>query len=97
MGLAILAEGDGLVPAVPAGNVAAAATDAGVPVNDREHDRRAVQVRGADKIGKLFAYQILHAGNAPGGHIVLQSVDQVVNNPVAVLHHGRAYLHVLAP
>ena len=96
MGLAVLAEGNGLVAAVPAGNVAAAAADAGVAVDDRVNDRRAVQVRGADKIRKLFTHQVLHVGNAAGSHVVLQSVDEIVDNAVTVLHHRCAHLHVLA-
>ena len=72
-GLTVLAEGDGLVPAVPAGNVAAATADAGVAVDDRVNDRRAVQVRGADEVLGVSTIPHLFLFD-PDGKIVQQDM-----------------------
>ena len=46
--------------------------------------------------GKEFAHQIGQVGDALLGHIVLQAKNHVVDDTVAVLHHGCAHLHVAA-
>lgn len=96
MGLAVLAEGDGLMAAVHAGNVAPAAADALLSVEDREDDGVAVQVARLDEFGQLLAYKGREFGDATAGHIVLQSQGKVVDDTVAILHDRGAHLQVAA-
>ena len=50
-------EGDGLVPAVHTGNVASAAADALLAVEDGKDDGVAVQVAGLDKVWQLLTHE----------------------------------------
>lgn len=90
-------DGDGLVAAVVAGGVAAAATDAHVAVNLRIDDGRAVEVGGQIELWQAFAHKVLHLCDASLGHVMLQSKNHVVDDAVAILHNGCAYLYVTAP
>ena len=55
--LAVVAEGDGLVTAVHAGNVAPAAANALLGAKDGEDDGITVQVAGFGEIGQLLSHQ----------------------------------------
>ena len=94
--LAVVAEGDGLVSAVHAGNITPAAADAFLAVEDGEDDGVTVQVAGLDKAGDLFAHQGRELGDATACHVVLQSQFQVVDDAVAILHDGGAHLQIAA-
>ena len=55
--LAVVAEGDGLVTAVHAGDVAPAAANALLAVEDGEDYSIAVQVVGRNKVGQLLTHE----------------------------------------
>ena len=55
--LSVVAEGDGLLADVHAGDVAPAAADAILAVEDGVNDSVAVQVVGLSEIGQLLAHQ----------------------------------------
>ena len=57
VGLAVVAEGDGLVASVHAGDVAPAAADALVAVEDGENYSIAIQVVGRNKVGQLLTHE----------------------------------------
>ena len=96
MGLAVVAEGDGLVTAVHAGNVAPAAADTFLTVEDGEDDGVTVQVVGCNKAGKPFTHQGGEFGDASARHIVLKTQLEVIDNAITVLHNGGAHLQVAA-
>ena len=96
VGLAVVAEGDGLVAAVHTGDVAPAAADALVAVEDGEDYSIAVQVVGRNKVGQLLAHERRQLGDATAGHVVLKTQLEVIDDAIAVLHHGGAYLQVAA-
>ena len=96
VGLAVVAEGDGLVAAVHAGDIAPAAADALVGVEDGKDDGVTVQVVGRNKAGKPLTHQGREFGDAAAGHVVLQTQLEVIDDAIAVLHHGGAYLQVAA-
>ena len=96
VGLAVFAEGDGLVAAIHAGDVASAAADALVGVEDGKDDGVTVQVVGRNKAGKPLTYKGREFGDASARHIVLQTQLEVIDDAIAVLHHGGAYLQVAA-
>ena len=96
VGLAVVAEGDGLVTTVHAGNVAPAAADALLAVKDGVDNGVAVQVVGRNKAGKPFTHQGGEFGDASARHIVLKTQLEVIDNAITVLHHGGAHLQVAA-
>ena len=57
VGFAVVIEGDGLMAAIHAGDVAPATADALVTVDEREDDRVAIQVTGPDDVGNLLTHQ----------------------------------------
>ena len=69
--LAVLTERDGLVAAVHTGNIAPAAADALLAVEDGEDNGLAVQVVGRYKVGKSFTHKGGEFGNASARHVVL--------------------------
>ena len=97
VGLAGLAvEVDGLVAAVLARDEAAAAADALLAVELRIHHRVAVQVGGQHKRGQLLAHELVQPLDATLLHVGLHAFDEVVDDAIAILHDGRANLHVAA-
>ena len=90
----VVVEGDGLMTAVHARDVAAAAADALVTVNLREDDGLAVEVSGSNEVRQLLADEGIERGQPPLCEIVLQAECEVVDDAVAVLHDGGAHLHV---
>ena len=73
VGLAVVAEGDGLVSAIHAGDVAPAAADAILAVEDGEDNGVAVQVVGRNKAGKPLTHQGGEFGDASARHVVLKT------------------------
>ena len=73
VGLSVIAEGDGLVAAIHAGDVASAAADALVGVEDGKDDGVSVQVVGRNKVGKPLTHQGREFGDASASHVVLQA------------------------
>ena len=73
MGLAVVAEGDGLMSAVHTGNVAPAAADAILAVKEGINDGVAVQIVRPGDIGQLLTHQGREFSDATAGHIVLKT------------------------
>ena len=73
VGLAVVAEGDGLVAAIHAGDVASAAADALLAIEDGEYYSIAVQVVGRNKAGKPLTHQGGEFGDASARHVVLKT------------------------
>ncbi len=96
MGFPIVTEGDGLVAAVHTGNIAPATTDAILSVEDGEYYGIAVQVVGRNKGGKPLTHQGGEFGDASARHVVLKTQLEVIDDAVAILHHGGAHLQVAA-
>ena len=96
MGLAVIAEGDGLVSTVHTRNIAPATADAFVGVEDGEDYSIAVQVVGRNKAGKPLSHQGGEFGNASASHVVLKTQLQVIDDAITVLHHSGAHLQVAA-
>ena len=71
--------------------IAAAAADTFLPVHLGIDNRVAVQVMRQVELGQEFSHQIGQIANAAPSHIVLQAQDHVVNDAVAILHHGGAH------
>ena len=89
-------EGDSLMAAIHARNEAAATADALLAVYLREDDGFAVQMVGVQELRQLLAHQLLQMREAALGHVALEAEDEVVDDAVAVLHDGGAYLYVAA-
>lgn len=94
--LAVRIKTDCLVAAVHTRDIASPATDTLLAVNHRINHRLAVEVRGQNDIRQFLAYKFFQLRNAAGSHVMLQPQGQIINDPVAVLHHGGADLHVSA-
>ena len=90
----VAVEDDGLVAAIHAGGVAAPAAHALVAVDLRIDNGFAVEVGGCDEVRHFLSYEVGQAGDAALLHIVLHAEREVVDDAVAVLHHGGAYLYV---
>ena len=73
VGLTVIAEGDGLVAAIHAGDVTSAAADALVGVEDGKDDGVTVQVVGRNKAGKPLSHKGREFGDASASHVVLQA------------------------
>ena len=92
-------EGDCLMSAVVARDVASAATHAFLSVNLWQHHRVSVELRRLDERRQLLADKVLD-GQRPAcfertfRKISLHAHKQVVDDAVAVLHDSRADLHV---
>ena len=93
---AVLVKSDRLVASVGAGDIASSATDTFLAVDLREDHRLAVEVMGKNKVLQFLADECLELGNTSLLHVVLQTEDEVVDDPIAILHHRRTDLHVAA-
>ena len=82
--------------AIHTGDIAASAADTVLVVKDGIDDRVAVHFAGPDEIGQLFTHQVGKTGDLAACHVIPQSQSQVVNDAVAILHHGSAHLQVTA-
>ena len=89
-------EKDGLMAAVAARYLATPATHTLFVVYFRIDKGLAVQVGRLHKRRQLFSHQVGHARHSPLGHIVLKAQHEVVNDAISILHHSRAYLHIVA-
>ena len=94
--LAVVAEGDGLMAAVHTGNIASATADAALTIEDGEDHGVAVQIVGFREIRQLLTHQGRELSDASAGHIVLKAQLEVIDDAVAILHHGSAHLQVAA-
>ena len=94
--LAVVAEGDGLMAAIHAGDIAPTAADALLAVEDGEDYSIAVKVVGRNKAGKPLTHQGRELGDASARHVMLKAHDEVINDAITVLHHGSTYLQVAA-
>ncbi len=95
-GLAVVSERNRLVTTIHTGYIAASAADTLLTVDLGEDHRIAVEIRRQHDILQLFAHEFLELRNTPLGHIMLQAEAEVVDDAVAVLHDGGAYLDVTA-
>ena len=89
-------KGDGLMTAVHAGSVTAPTTNAAFPDYLRKDNSVAVEVGGRDEIGQFLANDGFERGESSFRHVVLESEDEVVDDAIAVLHNGGAYLDISA-
>ena len=89
-------EADGLVSAVVARDVAAAAAHAFLSVNLWQHHRVSVELRGLDERRQLLADKVLKMLDATLSHVCRHAHKQVVDDAVAILHDSRADLYVAA-
>ena len=89
-------ETDGLVTAVLARDIAPAATDTFLAVNLGEDHRLTVEVGGHGEVRQFLAHKVFHTTDTALSHIVLQACGEVIDDTVAVLHDGGAYLHIAA-
>src|SRR3990167_2744590 len=91
--LAVFHEGDGLVAGVFAGNVAAAALDAAVLVDDGLAHMVEVQVAPVAHGRHGLAHDLVHAGEAHFVHVGGQTAFHFLHDLEAIDHGGGAHLH----
>ena len=84
------------MPSVRTGDIASSATDTFIPVDLRIYHRLAIQIMRQDEILQLLAYQFLQFGYSPLLHIILQTENQIIDDPIAILHDRRTYLYIAA-
>ena len=87
---------DGLMAAIATGYLTAATTDAQLLVELRIDDGVTVQMAGIQELLQPLAHEFAQLRNTTLGHKALQAKDEVIDDAVAVLHHGGAHLHVAA-
>ena len=92
----LVVEDDGLMTAVVARHLTAPTTDAKGLVKLWIKDGVAVQMVGIHELWQLLAYELTEPGDSTLGHIALQTEYEVVDDAIAILHHGCAYLNVAA-
>src|ERR1035438_2581338 len=84
---------DALMRAVPTGDVAQVAADAGIAIDARHNLEVEIQVLPLGDFGQGQAAEIVDGAEAFLIHPVAQAVDHVFHDAVAVAHGGRADLH----
>ena len=89
-------ESDSLMTSVTTRKVAPAASDTFLTVNLREDHSLAVEVGGHDKRRQLLAYDVLKMLDATLLQVGLQTQNKVIDDAIAILHNGSAYLHIAA-
>src|SRR3984885_1200737 len=82
-----------LMRAVPTGDVAQLAADALLLVNARHNLEIQVQMIPVGDLGRAQAAEILDAGEAFFAHPVLQAIDHVFHNAIAVMHGRGTHLY----
>ncbi len=93
MALAVFLERDGLVAGVFAGNVAAAALNTAVLVDDSLAHVVQVQVAPVGHRGHGFAHDLAHTLEAHFVHVIRQTAFHFLHDLEAVHHGSRAHLH----
>ena len=93
----VLTEGDGLVAAVPAGDVAAAAADAKGAVHTRENLRAAVQAGRGHEVPDIPADQVFQMRKTLVRQVIPKTLDEILDDALPALHDGGTHLHVAAP
>ena len=88
-------EDNGLMAAVVAGHLATSAAHTLLAVNLRIDNGLTIQLGGLYKQRHRLAHKVCHVRHSTLGHIALQTQYQVVDDAVAVLHHGRTNLYVV--
>ena len=51
---------------------------------------------GIQELLQALSHQLLQFSDTTLGHITLQTENEVINDAIAILHDGGAYLHVAA-
>ena len=77
-----------LVPAVLTADAASATADTSRLVKLGIHQGAPVQLLRRNDLAHSGTYQLLHTGKALAFQVIRQSVQQILNDPVPVLHHG---------
>ena len=94
--LAVGVESEGLMATVSARDITTAAADAFRAVELREYFGAAVEIERKHEVRQLFTYYLFYRVEAALGEVMCHAGDEVVDDSVAVLHHGGAHLHVAA-
>ena len=92
----VVVEDDGLMTTVAARYFATSAADAQLLVELRVDNGVTIQMVRIQELRLQLTHQLLQVTDATLGHITLQAEDEVVDDAVAILHDGGAYLYVAA-
>ena len=91
-----MVEDNGLMATIATRYLAAATADTQLFIELWINNGVAVQMIRILELLQPLAHQLLQLCDAALGHIALQTQYEVVDDALAILHHGSAYLHVAA-
>ena len=87
---------DSLMSAIPTRSIASAAAYTLRAVNLRHDDGLAVKLVRRYESAEFLPYHCVQTADSALFHVMLQARCEVVDDAVAILHHGRTNLHVSA-
>ena len=87
-------EDDGLMSTIVAGGLAASATHTHLAINLGIDDGLTVEFVGIHEYSDRLANQVREMTHTAFGHITLQTLYQVVDDAIAILHDSGTYLNI---